>query len=86
MVIYVGHMNDGFSQPKVGWSHNNSYILGNSQEESCICVWDIASSNIVQRLEGHSNPIRALYSSPQSDVLVTTSFDKMTKIWMPPIA
>jgi WD40 repeat protein len=81
-----GHMNDEFSQPKVGWSHNNSYILGNSQEESCICVWDIASSNIVQRLEGHSNPIRALYSSPQSDVLVTTSFDKMTKIWMPPIA
>jgi WD40 repeat protein len=77
-----GHQNDGFSQPKLGFSNNGQYILGNTQEDSSICVWDIASTTIVKRLEGHGQPVRALYSSPYSDTLVTTSFDKTTKIWL----
>lgn len=78
-------MNDSFSQPKVAWSYNGQYVFGNTQDESCVCVWDVASSTIVKRLEGHSQPIRALYSSPRSDTLVTTSFDKLTKIWLTPV-
>jgi WD40 repeat protein len=77
-----GHQNDGFSQPKLGFSNNGQYILGNTQEDSSICVWDIASATIVKRLEGHGQPVRALYSSPHSETLVTTSFDKTTKIWL----
>jgi WD40 repeat protein len=77
-----GHQNDGYSQPKLGFSNNGQYILGNTQEDSSICVWDIASTTIVKRLEGHEQPVRALYSSPHSDTLVTTSFDKTTKIWL----
>ena len=45
-----GHVNDGFSQPKVAWSLNGQYLLGNSQDEAVICVWDIASQQLVQRL------------------------------------
>lgn len=82
-----GHQNDLYSQPKIAWSANGQYIYGNTQEESCVCVWDIASSQIVERLQGgHAHPIRALYSSPTSDTLVTTSFDKKTKLWFAPIA
>lgn len=81
----IGHMNNDFSQPKIGWSYNGQYLFGNTQDESCLCVWDIASSSIVKRLDDHTNPIRALYSSPRSDTLVTTSFDKTTKIWMTPV-
>lgn len=77
-------MNDDFSQPKIGWSCNGQYLFGNTQQDSFLCVWDIASTAIVKRLEGHTNPIRALYSSPRSDTLVTTSFDKTTKIWLLP--
>ena len=76
-----GHKNDSYSQPKVAWSKNGQYLYGNSQHESVVCVWDIASSSIVDRLEGHSNTVRDMYSSNSTDTLVTTSFDKKTQFW-----
>ena len=77
-----GHKNDGFSQPKVAWSKNGQYLYGNSQDESIICVWDVASSSIVKKLENeHTQPIRDLFSSQLTDTLVTTSFDKKTNLW-----
>jgi WD40 repeat protein len=78
-----GHENDGFSQPKIAWSSNGSYLLGNTQHESCLCVWDIASAQVVERLEGHGQPVRAIYSSQTSDIVITTSFDKAVKFWFP---
>lgn len=77
-----GHTNDGYSQPKLGFSQNGQYILGNTQDDASVCVWDIASTTIVKRLVGHGQPVRALYSSPHSDTLVTTSFDKKIMIWL----
>jgi WD40 repeat protein len=79
-----GHKNDGYSQPKVAFSKNGQYLYGNDQEESVVCVWDIASSSIVGRLEGHSNCVRDMYSSKLTDTLVTTSFDKKTQFWLAP--
>jgi len=78
-----GHKNDGFSQPKIGWSKNGKYIYGNTQDENCVCVWDCASSSIVKKLDGHGNTIRDLYSSKLTDTLVTVSFDKTAKVWLP---
>ena len=81
-----GHKNDGFSQPKLAWSQNGQYLFGNNQEDSSICVWDIASSSIVQKLEGtHGQPIRDMHSSSLTDTLVTTSFDKKTVVWLTPV-
>jgi len=77
-----GHQNDGYSQPKLAWSKNGQYLYGNSQQESVVCVWDIASSSIVDRLESHSNSIRDMYSSNLTETLVTTSFDKKTQFWL----
>jgi len=77
-----GHTNDGFSNPKIGWSKNGQYVFGNTQEDGSVCVWDVASAKIVKRLEGHKNPIRSMYSSRITDTLVTTSFDKNVKIWL----
>ena len=77
-----GHKNDSYSQPKVAWSKNGQYLYGNSQHESVVCVWDIASSSIVDRLEGHSNAVRDMYSSKSTETLVTTSFDKKTQFWL----
>lgn len=76
-----GHKNDSYSQPKLAWSKNGQYLYGNSQHESVVCVWDIASSSIVERLEGHSNTVRDMYSSSSTQTLVTTSFDKKTQFW-----
>lgn len=79
-----GHSNDGYSQPKVAWSTSGEYLFGNTQEDSSVVVWDIASGEIVERLKGHTSPVRDIYSSPTSDTVVTTAFDKSTRIWFPP--
>ena len=79
-----GHKNDGYSQPKVCWSSNGKYLFGNTQDEPVICVWDVATAEIVERLEGHAQPIRDLSSSPTSETMVSTSFDKKTFVWLPP--
>lgn len=82
-----GHTNDQFSQPKIGWSYNGQYIYGNTQHDTSLCIWDIASAKIIKEYtkehNGHSNTIRDLYSSPYSDIVVTTSYDKQTKLWFP---
>jgi WD40 repeat protein len=79
-----GHANDGFSNPKLAFSQNGQYIIGNTQDNGNVCVWDIASSTMVTRLEQHQQPIRDLYSSAMTDTLVTTSFDKKTTLWLTP--
>lgn len=82
-----GHKNDGFSQPKVAWSSNGQYLLGNTQDDCSLCVWDIASGSIVKMLDdkvgGHTGQIREIYSSSTSDTIATASFDKTAKIWLP---
>uniref|UniRef100_A0A7S2ENR5 Autophagy-related protein 16 domain-containing protein n=1 Tax=Trieres chinensis TaxID=1514140 RepID=A0A7S2ENR5_TRICV len=81
-----GHKNDGFSQPKIAWSSSGQYLFGNTQEDSSVCVWDIASASIVRRLDGsvggHTSQIRDITSSPISDTLVTASYDKTIKVWL----
>jgi len=76
-----GHANDGYSQPKAVWSSNGQYVLGNTQDESVMCVWDVASQQLVDRLPGHGAPIRDLDSSPTSYMVVTAAFDKTTRLW-----
>lgn len=81
-----GHKNDGFSNPKIAWSSSGQYLYGNSQDENCICVWDIASSSIVKRLDkgigGHGGFVRDIYSSGNTDTVASVSFDKTAKIWL----
>ena len=78
----LGHKSDGFSTPKIAWSKSSMYLFGNTQDDPCICVWDIAGSTIVKKLEGeHSGQIRDIFSSNDSDTLVTVSYDKTVKFW-----
>ena len=76
-----GHNNDGFSNPKIAWSSSGLYIYGNSQNENCVCVWDVASASIVKRLEGDAF-VRDIYSSSTTDTVATVSFDKTAKVWL----
>ncbi|GKY95922.1 hypothetical protein MPSEU_000552800 [Mayamaea pseudoterrestris] len=75
-----GHESNSYSQPKVAWSANDEYLLGNTQDSGNVVVWDIATSRIVEQLEGHGQPVRDLMCD-EHDCLVTTSYDKNTKLW-----
>jgi WD40 repeat protein len=81
-----GHKNDSYSNPKIAWSNNGQYLYGNSQDDNCIFVWDIASTSIVKRLDenygGHGGFVRDICSSSHSDTVVSVSFDKSAKVWL----
>lgn len=81
-----GHKNDSYSNPKIAWSRNGQYLYGNSQDDNCICVWDIASTSIVNRLDedygGHRGFVRDICSSSNSDTIASVSFDKTAKVWL----
>lgn len=81
-----GHKNDSYSNPKIAWSKNGQYLYGNSQDDNCIFVWDIASTSIIKRLDenygGHGGFVRDICSSSNSDTIVSVSFDKTAKIWL----
>ena len=66
----------------MAWSKNGQYVFGTTQEDSTICVWDVASASIVKRLEGHKGQIRDIFGSAVSDTLVSASFDKTVKVWL----
>lgn len=75
-----GHMADGYSTPKIVWG-NDSYVMSNTQDEGALCVWDVASSQLVERLKlPHTQPIRAICSNGRN-LVVSTSFDKHTCLW-----
>ena len=81
-----GHKNDMYSNPKIAWSKNGQYIYGNSQDENCICVWDVASASMVRRLDegygGHGKFVRDICISGNTDTVASVSFDKTAKIWL----
>jgi len=81
-----GHKSDSYFTPRIAWSQNGQYIFGNTQEDNSICVWDIASAAIVERLDakssgGHTGQVRDMYSSSRSNTLITASYDKTVKVW-----
>jgi WD40 repeat protein len=81
-----GHKNDSYSNPNIAWSNNGQYLYGNSQDDNCIFVWDIASTSIVKRLDenygGHGGFVRDICSSSHSDTVVSVSFYKSAKVWL----
>jgi len=78
-----GHVSDAYGNPKACWSKSGKYIYGTTQEGNEIVTWDVASEKIVQRMVGHTGMVRDIASSYGSDMLMSVSYDKSIRIWLP---
>jgi WD40 repeat protein len=83
-----GHTADAYSRPVVAWSHDGHYVYCNTQQESKLCIYSIASGALLDETVsdtsgGHARPIKDLQSHPHKKLLVTTSFDRNTILWVP---
>ena len=76
-----GHDADAYSSPVLAWSHSGQYIYCNTQHAATLVVYELASGQIVASLERHRRPIKDIYSSPTSDLIVTTSYDRKIVVW-----
>ena len=88
-----GHTADCYSRPVVAWSNDGQYVYSNTQNESKLCIYSIASGKLLevndaegaeteQQPLGHVRPIKDVYAHPNGTVVVTTSFDRKTILWV----
>jgi len=76
-----GHAADAYAKPRVCWDSSGGYVLSNSQNDSGVFVWCLASQRVVHRLEGHKGIIRDLSHHPSRRLLATASYDHTVKVW-----
>jgi COMPASS component SWD3 len=79
---FWGAPNDGFSNPRNCWDPTGKYVYSTSQDHKIYC-WEVATQSIVQKLEGHTAPVRDLQLHPNKNSLASCSFDKSVKLWIP---
>ena len=88
-----GHVADAYSRPMVAWSCDNQYIYSNTQNDTKLCIYSLASGRLLEDdldqesiKQPHERPIKDLCSHPYQNLLVTTSFDRQTIVWAPAAA
>lgn len=69
-----------YTQCRVVWSPNNSYVYCTSQDHS-VCIWEVATQRLVHRLKGHTKTLRDVDLVPSTGALVTGSFDRSLRYW-----
>jgi len=60
----------------------NSTLLAIVVDDIKICVYDVGLRGITAELVGHTDKITAISWDPRSEKIVSSSYDKTTKIWV----
>ena len=64
----------------MAWSPDGKYIASGS-EDNTIIIWNPETGKFMQRLQGHTKPVRSVVWTESSDRLVSCSEDGSVKIW-----
>jgi COMPASS component SWD3 len=79
---YCGHKFNDYCLFASFSLNSGKWIISGSADNS-ICVWDITSSMLLQRLEGHEDVVVAVSGHPTAEVIASGSLDKTVKLWKP---
>ncbi len=74
-------------EPVLAFSSDSQWLAvttGWGEDESLICVWDIAHRKEIARFAGHKGGVNALAFASDDSVLVSGGNDKTVKIWKLP--
>ncbi len=64
----------------VKFSHDGRLLIS-SGEDNAICVWDVASNQLVKQLRGHANRVSTALFAPDDDQIVSAGYDHRAKLW-----
>mmetsp|Transcript_28159 Transcript_28159/g.40092 ORF Transcript_28159/g.40092 Transcript_28159/m.40092 type:complete len:431 (+) Transcript_28159:27-1319(+) len=87
--ILASHASGQYGKPSVCWDLTGKYVYSNSEEESVVYVYSVASGKVVHRLSGeHTAIVRGVATSTAIlnygevvNVLATASYDKSVILW-----
>lgn len=79
---YTGHVNSKYCISATFSITNGKYIVSGS-EDNCLYLWELQSRKIVQKLEGHSDPVISVACHPTENMIASGALgeDKTVKIW-----
>lgn len=81
---YQGHKNEKFSIGGAfgvyGLDSRHAFVASGS-EDGAVLLWDVASKNVLQRLEGHTGIVLGVDTHPTEPVVVSGGTDRSVRIW-----
>jgi len=85
---YQGHANKKYSLSgafgtygaEQAGAHQHAFVASGSEDGS-IVLWDVSSKNVLQRLEGHTEPVLAVVTHPTERLIASTGLDRTIRIW-----
>ncbi|KAH7064637.1 WD40-repeat-containing domain protein [Macrophomina phaseolina] len=82
---YQGHKNSKYSLSgafgRYGTPPYQSAFIASGSECGSIYLWDCSSKNIMQKLDGHDDPVLSVDTHPTEPWIVSGSLDKTIRIW-----
>ncbi|KAJ3170980.1 cleavage stimulation factor, 3' pre-RNA, subunit 1 [Geranomyces variabilis] len=63
------------------FNHNEELVLGTSQADNAIVVWDSKTGTVLKKIPAHLAPVRCIVASPIENAFVTCSDDYRAKFW-----
>jgi len=82
--IYTGHKFNDYCVFASFSLTGGKWIISGSADNT-VCIWDINSSELLQRLDGHDDIVVAVSAHPSSDIIASGALDsdKTVRLWKP---
>lgn len=76
---YKGHKNSNYKLESC-LTNDDAYVISGS-EDGIIYIWDLVTTNIVAKLQGHSKTVCSIAFHPKDIGLLSTSTDETIRVW-----
>ncbi|KAK9220665.1 hypothetical protein WN944_009088 [Citrus x changshan-huyou] len=81
-MTYTRHTNSKYCISSTFSVTNGKYIVS-GYEDSCVYLWEVQARKVVQKLEGHTDPVISVASHPTKNIIASGALDndRTVKIW-----
>ena len=73
---------DGLCDFSVAFSPNGQ-LLASASNDKTVRLWNLATGEQLQKLEGHTKPVFSVAFSPNGQLLASASLDNTVRLWNP---
>lgn len=56
-------------------------FIASGTEEGNVIIWDVSSKNVLQRLQGHTEPVLSVDTHPTEKLIASAGLDRVVRIW-----